>query len=879
MRSDNAAPILLKDYRQTPYIIDNVELDFRLHPTSTTVRTKLHMRRRDGIAAGTPLELDGDDLKLASVAMDDIPLDDEAYEATPEKLVIHSPEAEPFTLTIDTEINPSTNTQLMGLYVSSGTFCTQCEAEGFRRITYFYDRPDVLATYTTRITASKKAYPVLLGNGNLVESGDVPSTDQHYAVWHDPHPKPSYLFALVAGNLAHIDADYTTASGKAVKLSIFVEHGNETQADWAMDSLIRSMRWDEKVFGREYDLDVFNIVAISDFNMGAMENKGLNIFNDKYILADPDTASDGDYAGIETVVAHEYFHNWTGNRITCRDWFQLCLKEGLTVFRDQEFSSDERSRAVKRIADVQRLKAAQFPEDSGPLAHPVRPEQYKEINNFYTATIYEKGAELVRMIKILLGESGFRKGMDLYFKRHDGDAATIEDFLKSFEDATGKDLSGFSLWYAQAGTPTLTAQTSHDPSAQTFTLKLTQVTPPTPGQQDKKPVVMPVRFGLVGPKGKDMAFSNVEGATVEGDVIILDQAEQTVVFHGISEKPVASLLRGFSAPVNLRSDLTLEEQLFLMRHDIDSFNRWQSAQTVATRLLVARSQGESLPQEDAFIDAMGVIASDQTLDNAFRALALQLPSEADLAREIAENVDPEALALAHEGLRTAIGQRLYGCFRELYTALTPEDASFSPSAQAAGTRALRNRLLGYLAASGEAEGIHLVKAHFDAANNMTDRLAALTLFVHLDLPGKNEALDAFEARHKSNHLAMDKWFTVQATSPAASTLERVKELTEHAGFSWTNPNRVRSLVGAFCAGNQRRFNESDGSGYDYLAEVTLKIDPKNPQLAARILNAFRSWRALEPERQMKAKAALNSILASEQSLSTDTKDIAERCLQ
>ncbi|WP_102867478.1 aminopeptidase N [Pseudovibrio exalbescens] len=879
MRSENAAPILLKDYQPTPYLIEKVDLDFRLNPTHTTVRSKLTVRRREGAAATAAIELDGDDLKLDGVCVDDIPLAEEEYTATPDRLMIPAPAAERFELTIDTSLDPSKNTQLMGLYVSSRTFCTQCEAEGFRRITYFYDRPDVLAPYTTRMTANKKAYPVLLGNGNLVESGDVTGTDEHYAVWHDPHPKPSYLFALVAGNLARISTDYTTSSGSPVKLNIYVEHGNETRADWAMDSLVRSMRWDEQVFGREYDLDVFNVVAISDFNMGAMENKGLNIFNDKYILADPDTASDADYAGIESVVAHEYFHNWTGNRITCRDWFQLCLKEGLTVFRDQEFSADERSRPVKRIADVQRLKAAQFPEDGGPLAHPVRPEQYKEINNFYTATIYEKGAELVRMIKTLLGERGFRKGMDLYFERHDGEAATIEDFIKSFEDATGTDLRHFMLWYSQAGTPTVTAEATYDAQAQTLTLTLSQETRPTPNQPQKKPLVIPIRFGLVAANGKDVGYSKVEGATVNADVLLLNEAQQTVVFHGISEKPVPSLLREFSAPVNLRSNLSLDDQLFLMGRDSDPFNRWQAAQTVATRLLISRSRGENLPQEASFIDALGEIAADTCLDTAFRALALQLPSEADLAREIGENVDPDAIGRAHEDLRAAIGQRLYGYLRDLYVELAPKDSRFDPGASAAGVRALRNRLLGYLAASGEAEGHGLVKAHFDSANNMTDRLSALVLLDHLNLPGKTEALAAFEARHKTDHLAMDKWFTVQATCPAPGTLARVKELTNHPAFSWTNPNRVRSVVGAFCAGNQRQFNAPDGSGYDYLAETTLQIDGKNPQLAARILNSFRSWRSLEAGRQEKAKAALKSILDSGQELSTDTKDIAERCLQ
>ena len=557
------APVRLADYRAPDFAIETVDLDFRLDAHATRVTARLAMRP---VTAGAPLILDGDELTLVSVAIDGAALAPDRYTATPDRLTIADVPEGPFTLEIVTEIDPTANTKLMGLFRSSGTWCTQCEAEGFRRITYFLDRPDVLAVYTTRIEAPKDLAPVLLSNGNLIETGDVPGSDRHFAVWHDPFPKPSYLFALVAGDLGVLRDSFTTMSGREVALAIYCEHGKEARSAWAMDSLKRSMRWDETAFGREYDLDVFNIVAVSDFNMGAMENKGLNVFNDKYVLADPDTATDSDFGYIEGVIAHEYFHNWTGDRITCRDWFQLCLKEGLTVFRDQEFSSDMRSRPVKRIADVRTLQARQFPEDAGPLAHPVRPESYHEINNFYTPTVYEKGAEVVRMLKTVLGPTSFRAGMDLYFERHDGEAVTIEDFLAAFADATGADLGQFKLWYSQAGTPEVVAKGSYDPRQKTYALTLEQSCPPTPGQPSKQPQHIPVRFGLVGANGEDLAFARSAGGRVDGDVIQLTEKSQTIVFHGVSSRPVPSLLRGFSAPVRLNIDLS-EADLALPAQD------------------------------------------------------------------------------------------------------------------------------------------------------------------------------------------------------------------------------------------------------------------------------------------------------------------------
>lgn len=877
MRSETAQLIKLQDYKETPYAIDSVSLVFKLHPEATKVISTLTLSRRDGKDAGTALELDGDELTLFSVAINGKALTQEAYEASANKLVIHTPPADTFKLEIVTKVNPTANTKLEGLYLSKGIYCTQCEAEGFRRITYYYDRPDVLSVFTTRVEADKASNPVLLSNGNPQEAGDIEGTDRHFAVWHDPHPKPAYLFALVAGDLACTSEKYTTASGKPVDLNIFVEKGNEDRTDWAMDSLIRSMRWDEKVFGREYDLDVFNIVAVSAFNMGAMENKGLNIFNDKYILADSDTATDTDYEGIETVVAHEYFHNWTGNRITCREWFQLCLKEGLTVFRDQEFSSDERSRPVKRIADVIRLKSRQFPEDQGPLSHPVRPTEYKEINNFYTATVYDKGAELVRMIKTILGADGFRKGMDLYFERHDGDASTIEDFIKCFEDANTLDLTQFSLWYHQSGTPVVKASGTYDAAAKTYTLDLAQINTPTPGQAEKKPFFIPVRFGLVGPNGDDLAYSSVEGAQVDGDLLCLSTNRHSVVFHGIGSKPVPSLLREFSAPVKLETGLSREDQIFLMRHDVDPFNRWQAAQTLMTELLIELTNGEEPAGKEAFIEALGHMAADDSLDHAFRGFGLMLPSEQAIALEIGKDVDTDAIGDARDAFSKEIGVTLYDTFKRLYDELEMP-AAFSPDAVSAGKRALKLRCLSYLAAAQTEESAALTKAHFDNADNMSDRMGALTILVVWQLAGAQDAHKAFEERYKDTALAMDKWLSIAARAPSEDSVAAIRTLTEHAAFSWGNPNRIYALIGGFLGGNTRGFHAADGSGYNYLAEITLQLDKTNPQVASRMVKSFGSWKNMNAERRVKAKAALQGILEADQQLSTDVKEIVELCL-
>ena len=663
--------------------------------------------------------------------IDGSPLAAAAYQATPDQLVIPAPPAaQNFRLTLETEISPSANSTLMGLFRTNGVYCTQCEAEGFRRITYFLDRPDILSVYTVRIEAQKSEAPLLLSNGNRQEIGDLPD-GWHFAVWHDPFPKPSYLFALVAGDLGLVKDNFVTASGRKVDLGIYVEHGKERLAAYAMDALKRSMSWDEEVFGREYDLDIFNIVAVSDFNMGAMENKGLNIFNDKYVLADDETATDADFANIEAIIAHEYFHNWTGNRITCRDWFQLCLKEGLTVFRDHEFSADQRSRPVKRIAEVRTLRAHQFPEDQGPLAHPVRPRRYREINNFYTATVYEKGSEVVRMIKTILGAEAFRKGMDLYFERHDGEAATVEDFLKVFEDVSGRDLQQFALWYHQAGTPNLTVSTSHDASKREFVIEIEQSVPPTPSEARKRLMHIPLAFGLVGADGSDIAHGAVEGATVENGVIHVKKRRHVVRFSGIKERPALSLNRGFSAPVTLSVEQRREDQFFLARHDSDPFSRWQAYNTLLTEALIAAFRNGLGGKPPAFpeklVDLAGIIAADDKLEHAFRALALALPGEADIAREIGKNIDPDIVFASREALAAAIARTNEGVLRKLYAALESK-GRFSPDAASAGRRALRNTLLDYLAILPG--GDELAARHFADATNMTDRAAALTVLTH-----------------------------------------------------------------------------------------------------------------------------------------------------
>jgi aminopeptidase N len=877
MRTDIAQAIRLEDYRQPDWLVDTVHLDFSLHPSGTRVRAKLSLRPNPLVPAA-PLVLDGDEVSLTSLKIDGAEAARDSYVASPDRLTIAQPPNKPFTLEIETTVDPSANTQLSGLYRSSGTYCTQCEAEGFRRITYFPDRPDVMAVYTTRIEADKTEAPVLLANGNLVESGDLPG-GRHFAVWHDPHLKPSYLFALVGGDLAHIEDRFRTMSGRDVTLRIYVEHGKEDRCAYAMDALKRSMRWDEQAFGRDYDLDIFMIVAVSDFNMGAMENKGLNVFNDKYVLATPETATDADYAHIEAIIAHEYFHNWTGNRITCRDWFQLCLKEGLTVFRDQEFSSDMRSRPVKRIADVRGLRAAQFVEDAGPLAHPVRPQAYKEINNFYTSTVYEKGAELVRMVQTLIGKDKFRAGMDLYFTRHDGEAATVEQFIQCFADASGRDMTQFMLWYAQAGTPEVTVATRYDAPAKTFTVDCKQALAPTPGQSAKQPMVIPLRLGLVGKDGRDLPLTLDDG-TIDGDVIEFKGAAQSFVFTGVAERPVLSINRGFSAPIKLVTDLTNDDLAFLAAHDADPFNRWQALQSITTRLLIdkvaAIRRGETSKSDDRLMVALAALIEDTNLEPAFVAMTLVLPSEGDIAREIGRDIDPDAIHRARRALRSDIGMRLGPALSTLYERLTVP-GGYAPDATSAGRRALRNVALDLLAADGNTEGITRAHRQYETADNMTDRMAALTTLALHEGAARDTALGDFYRRYAADPLVIDKWFSLQAMSPLPDALEQVRILTRHAGFSLGNPNRVRAVIGAFAHSNQTQFNRADGAGYDFVADTILALDPKNPQLSARMATAFRTWRVLEAGRRAKAEAALRRIKAAP-GLSRDLSDIVERAV-
>ena len=880
MRTEQANAVRLEDYRPPDWLVETVELDVSLHPTATTVRATLKFKPNSEAGAPAPIVLDGDRLTLTSLKLDGFVLTPDRYVATADRLTIAQPPAGTCYLQIETLIDPSANTQLMGLYRSGGTYCTQCEAEGFRRITYFPDRPDVMAVYTTRIEAEKGDAAILLSNGNPVESGEVPGTTRHFAVWHDPFPKPSYLFALVGGNLASVEDTFVTASGRKVALRLYGEPGKQDRCGWALDSLKRAMRWDEEAFGREYDLDIFMIVAVSDFNMGAMENKGLNIFNDKAVLASPQTATDADFATVETIIAHEYFHNWTGDRITCRDWFQLCLKEGLTVYRDQEFTADQHSRPVERIKDVRTLRAQQFVEDSGPLAHPVRPTTYREINNFYTATVYDKGAEVVRMLKALLGPAQFRKGMDLYFERHDGHAATVDQFIQCFADATGTDLAQFMRWYSQAGTPTVTVRASYDAQAQTCRLDVSQTVPPTPGQPVKEPMVIPLAIGLIGADGRDMPLSLEDGRSVVRGVFTLTKAEQSFTLGAVAQRPVLSVNRGFAAPINVVSDVTADEMAFLAAHDSDPFNRWQALQSLANALLIANAAairaGHAPREDDGLLTALAAALGDDALEPAYVALALTLPGEADIARDIGRDVDPDAIFAARTQLRGTIGRRLGQALRETYRRMQ-DDGPFSPDAASAGRRALKNACLDLLAAGG-ASAIAVAARQYHTATNMTDRVAALaTLALHA-VPERQAAFDDFYRRYAADPLIIDKWLGLQAAIPEGATLERVGALTRHAAFSFSNPNRVRALVGAFAQANPTQFNRPDGAGYAFLADTILMLDAKNPQLASRLSTAFRSWRMLEPARRAHAEAALRRIAAAAD-LSRDVNDIVARSLE
>jgi aminopeptidase N len=879
MRPETAPPIRLEDYRVPDYLVETLDLDVRLMPKEARIRARTALRPNPLGVAGAPLVLDADELALVSIALDGRPLEASKYVLADSSLTLPSPPLQRFVLDIETRLDPEANTKLSGLYRSSATYCTQCEAQGFRRITYSQDRPDVLAIYTTRIEAERDEAPVLLANGDLVKQGEVEGTTRHFAVWHDPWPKPSYLFALVAGRLGRVAGNFVTRSGRSVELGVYVEPGKEDRAGFALDALQRSMRWDEEAFGREYDLEVFNIVAVSDFNMGAMENKGLNIFNDKYILASEKTATDNDYANIERIIAHEYFHNWTGNRITCRDWFQLSLKEGLTVFRDQEFTADTRSRTVERIADVRTLRLVQFAEDAGPLAHPVRPALYHEINNFYTSTVYEKGAELIRMLRRIIGAEAFRRGMDLYFARCDGQAVTVEDFLACFAEAAGRDLTGFKRWYEQAGTPVVSVTQRFDETALSATFTFVQTTPSTPGQDEKRPVEIPIAMGLLSPEGGELDLVCDHPDWSPHGVFTLKQACAEVTFRNVAKKPVASLLRGFSAPVRLDCPQSVEELLLLAGHDRDGFNRWQAIQSFAARMMLAAVReaagAPSRAFDPRFFAALERLLAQGT-DHAFMAEALSIPSEQDLAREIATNVDPDAILRARQALLREMGQTLEATLLRSYERLAAR-GPYSPDAASAARRSLRNGALALLVVADPPRHAELARAQFASADNMNDRLAALSALMRAPLAIRQETLAEFERAHADDPLILDKWFSLQARIPEPGTLEEVKRLTRHRAFSFANPNRVYALLMSFATGNPSAFNRPDGAGYDFIAETAADLDPKNPSVAARLLTSFRTWRSMEPGRRLKAEEALRRVAAREK-LSADVGDILTRSL-
>ena len=873
-----AEPVTIRreDYTPPDYQIDTVALEFNLAPETTRVRSRMSVKANHDTSKGVrPLVLDGEDLRLVGVAIDGKDLPIGRYKIDEKSLTIPAPPAD-FTLEIETEIHPAANTALTGLYISSNVFCTQCEAQGFRRITYFPDRPDVMTTFRTTMRADKR-YKVLLSNGNLVDSQEIEG-GRHIAVWDDPFPKPAYLFALVAGDLAVNEDRFMTKSGRAVKLRIFVEHGKEDRTAYAMDSLKRAMKWDEDRFGLEYDLDLFNIVAVSDFNMGAMENKSLNVFNDKYILADPETATDDDFAGIETVVAHEYFHNWTGNRITCRDWFQLSLKEGLTVFRDQEFSSDMRSRPVKRIQDVRGLRARQFPEDAGPLAHPVRPESYMAIDNFYTATVYQKGSEVIRMMHTLLDESGFQKGMKLYVKRHDGEAATCDQFAAAMADAGKIDLTQFKLWYSQAGTPRVDVDGKYDVASGSYELTIEQTVPPTPGQPNKKPMHMPFAVGLLDAQGRDIEL-NLDGNPVPNGVLQVKDGKQTFKFAGVPEPKALSLNRGFSAPVNVYAKRSGAELAFLMAYDSDPFARWEAGQQYAVDLLLAAvtdiQKGGTPSFDPAFIEAIGEILKDEKLERAFIANATILPSE-DFLAERMEVIDVDAIHSARDGLRRKIATTWKTDLTRIYDA-NRNIGAYSPDAGPAGRRALKNVALGYLGELSDEDPAmkQIIAEQYKSADNMTDRMAALARLSDVAGPEREAALADFYERFKNDPLVLDKWLTIQATSTLPDTLDRVKALMGHAAFSMRNPNKVRSLIGAFTMANPLRYHAADGSGYEFHADRTIELNATNPQVSARLLSPLGRWKRFDAGRQAKMKAALDRILA-EPKLSREVYEIASK---
>ncbi|KAF7828257.1 puromycin-sensitive aminopeptidase isoform X1 [Senna tora] len=878
--------IFLKDYKQPDYYFDTVDLRFTLGEESTKVSSKITVfPRTEG--SSPPLVLDGQDLKLVSVQLNGKALKEGDYHLDARHLTIQSPPSGKFDLEIVNEIYPQKNTSLEGLYKSSGNFCTQCEAEGFRKITFYQDRPDIMAKYTCRIEADKSLYPVLLSNGNLIEQGDL-ENGKHYAVWEDPFKKPCYLFALVAGQLQSRDDTFITRSGRNVSLRIWTPAEDLPKTAHAMYSLKAAMKWDEDVFGLEYDLDLFNIVAVPDFNMGAMENKSLNIFNSKLVLASPETASDGDYSAILGVIGHEYFHNWTGNRVTCRDWFQLSLKEGLTVFRDQEFSADMGSRTVKRIGDVSRLRNYQFPQDAGPMAHPVRPHSYIKMDNFYTDFMYQ-GAEVVRMYKILLGSPGFRKGMDLYFKRHDGQAVTCEDFFAAMRDANDADFANFLHWYSQAGTPFVKVNSSYNPEAHTFTLKFSQEIPPTPGQPVKEPMFIPVTVGLLDSTGKDIPLSTIyhdgtlqsvssNGQPVYSTVLRFTKKEEEFVFTDIFERPVPSILRGYSAPIRLESDLTDSDLFFLLANDSDEFNRWEAGQILARKLMLNLvddfQHNKPLVLNPKFVDGFKSILSDSSLDKEFVAKAITLPGEGEVM-DMMEVADPDAV----HAVRTFIKKQLANELRAEFLSTVKNNSSSEEyvfNHPNMSRRALKNIAIGYLACLEDPETTDLVLHEYKTATNMTEQFAALAAIAQNPGKTRDDVLADFYGKWQHDFLVVNKWFALQAMSDIPGNVENVKKLLNHPAFDLRNPNKVYSLIGGFC-GSPVNFHAKDGSGYKFLGEIVLQLDKLNPQVASRMVSAFSRWRRYDENRQKLARAQLEMIMSTN-GLSENVFEIASKSL-
>ena len=848
-----------EDYRPPAWLVPSIDLSFDLGLENTRVTARLQVVRNPDAAADPVLRLNGDGLEPAGVSVDGVAISD--WRRVGADLLITLPGAA-HAVVIETLIAPAANTQLMGLYASNGMLCTQCEAEGFRRITFFPDRPDVLSTYRVRMEGDKALFPVLLSNGNCIASGEVEGTpSRHWAEWHDPWPKPSYLFALVAGQLVANSGTFTTMGGRKVTLNIWVREGDQQRTGHALQSLINAMRWDEEAFGREYDLDLYTVVAVADFNMGAMENKGLNVFNTRYVLADPETATDADYDGVEGVIGHEYFHNWSGNRVTCRDWFQLSLKEGFTVLRDQLFSADMNSAPVKRIEDVRILRAAQFPEDSGPLAHPIRPDSYQEISNFYTATVYNKGAEVIRMMRTMAGAEAFRKGCDLYFDRHDGEAATCEDFIRAIEDGAGLDLTRFRLWYSQAGTPQVTARLDH--AEDVATLHLTQAVPATPGQPEKAPMPIPLRIAL---------FDRASGRHAGEHLLVLDRAEGSFAFPGFAARPVLSINRGYSAPVAISADTGIDDLMFLAAHDDDPFARYEAMQALALGHLVAAAEGRldsaaRAAGEGAITRALGAVLVDPALDDLMRAELMSLPAEAYLAEQI-RICDPQGVRREREALKAVLARALTG---ELTALLDRTGAvPFGLDALAKGARKAKGVALGLLAAGCPEEAARRAAAQYDAASNMTDRQGALAVLVSLDGPERAARLADFHQRFAGNALVIDKWFGLQAGSLHPQVLDHIRELTHHPDFTLANPNRVRALY-MMLAMNAGAFHQADGAGYRMIADLILELDPKNPQTAARFVAPLGRWRRIEPGRAALMKAQLQRIAAAP-GLSKDTAE-------